>query len=43
MFDPSNWKEDEIKVPLQCIMAKSYWSADYDTESSVANETLLQL
>lgn len=31
MFDPSNWKDDEIKVPVQALMARSpFWSADYE-------------
>jgi pimeloyl-ACP methyl ester carboxylesterase len=31
MRDPAIWKEDEIKVPLQVILAKSkWWAEDYE-------------
>jgi pimeloyl-ACP methyl ester carboxylesterase len=31
MFDPANWKDDKIEVPVQAIMAKSpFWNAEYE-------------
>jgi len=30
-FNPANWKDDKIEVPLQLILAKSpYWNAEYE-------------
>lgn len=31
MFDPAIWKEDPIRVPLLCVLAKSpFWSDEYE-------------